>query len=718
MQLQKPSSEKVNFSNNFESYDCSFDNNDNGYMATLLRDSIYSNKELAAIRETTTNAVDAHIEAGIPEKPIHVTLPTLSDPSFICRDFGNGISFENMSSIYGIFGKSTKRELDFKSENQAGCFGIGRFAPLCIEGNDSFAVRSFQNGRVGVYEVRINEENNNSIIKIGEFDTQEGNGLEISFTIDSSDIENFNNIAKECFKNFDIHPFITNNQDYKPLFKKYEIEKYFDKHSFYKVERGTSSNKIVMANISYKFDQYDFLEKISKNIEEEKYNKIKKLLNEFSVYLKVKPGEISFPPSRENVSLDRKTCRNLCDYFYNIYLSIVDDYKEEISKAKTLRDAMILAQKISVLNTNIFWECCFNNVRLEFYRQFFIRSKVYYTKYSPRSKKNYILKNRSEHKILFSKNDKFIIVNNDSKNLSGRMRKFLLEDRNYSYEIYFIEDRRELYNLFNLVGGKEKLGFETKLLSEFEKPTIERSKNNSFTGYSTQGVQFFKLIHGGEKAKEWAKPLEQEEISEINKKQEKIYIPTKYFKPTSKADELYDYYNIFGELDFSDDVYIIREKDIKNLDSTWKSADEKIIELINKNKNKIRKLIISETFGFEIEKTGEIMGLLKFYKIIKINCKIDNKKYLSIIRIKPKIKTNGCYYNTSKYFYSDFPKIKERNKEAFKNQFHKNLDKIRTIINSFSFFKYFEPKKESSFEFFQKNKEIFAQMVEVSEQKS
>ena len=38
----------------------------------ILRNKLYSDKPLAIIREYCTNAFDAHIEAGIPERPIEV----------------------------------------------------------------------------------------------------------------------------------------------------------------------------------------------------------------------------------------------------------------------------------------------------------------------------------------------------------------------------------------------------------------------------------------------------------------------------------------------------------------------------------------------------------------------------------------------------------------------------------------------------------------------
>ena len=46
----------------------------------ILSDSLYSNKQRAVVREVLCNAVDAHIEAGIPERPSRSTSTTTRLP--------------------------------------------------------------------------------------------------------------------------------------------------------------------------------------------------------------------------------------------------------------------------------------------------------------------------------------------------------------------------------------------------------------------------------------------------------------------------------------------------------------------------------------------------------------------------------------------------------------------------------------------------------------
>ena len=87
----------------------------------VLRSKIYSDKILAVIREYSCNAVDAHVEAETPDKPIKITLPNAMNPHFIVRDFGKGMTDEDIFDIYATYGESTKRN----TNSQIGQLGLG-----------------------------------------------------------------------------------------------------------------------------------------------------------------------------------------------------------------------------------------------------------------------------------------------------------------------------------------------------------------------------------------------------------------------------------------------------------------------------------------------------------------------------------------------------------------------------------------------------------------
>lgn len=91
------------------------------HLMTILRDTLYSDKILAVLREYSANAWDAHRQSGCKDIPIRVTLPTHAEPTLVIRDFGSGLSEEDLYQVYTQYGESTKRE----SNETVGYLGIG-----------------------------------------------------------------------------------------------------------------------------------------------------------------------------------------------------------------------------------------------------------------------------------------------------------------------------------------------------------------------------------------------------------------------------------------------------------------------------------------------------------------------------------------------------------------------------------------------------------------
>jgi hypothetical protein len=59
------------------------------HIFNVLRNQLYSDKELAVVREYSANAYDAHVQKGISDRPFEVNLPSRLDPFFKVRDFGS-----------------------------------------------------------------------------------------------------------------------------------------------------------------------------------------------------------------------------------------------------------------------------------------------------------------------------------------------------------------------------------------------------------------------------------------------------------------------------------------------------------------------------------------------------------------------------------------------------------------------------------------------------
>lgn len=111
---------------------------DMSHILNVLTD-LYADRELACIREYSTNAWDAHVEAGVTT-PIEVTTPTPLSPFLTIRDFGVGLALDDIREVYSQYGISTKRG----TNAQNGMLGLGCKSALTYA--DQFTVTSVKEG--------------------------------------------------------------------------------------------------------------------------------------------------------------------------------------------------------------------------------------------------------------------------------------------------------------------------------------------------------------------------------------------------------------------------------------------------------------------------------------------------------------------------------------------------------------------------------------------
>lgn len=168
----------------------------------ILRNQLYSDKILAVVREYSTNATDAHCEVGTPQTPIDVTVPTRLDPSFKVRDYGPGLSPEEVKFVYSMYGESSKRD----TNDQVGHFGLGSKAAFAY--SDSWTITSYYGGFKYLYSAHIGENELGTVSLFSKTKTTENNGIEICVPIRNSDIEAFYTACKYLYPFFKIKPRI------------------------------------------------------------------------------------------------------------------------------------------------------------------------------------------------------------------------------------------------------------------------------------------------------------------------------------------------------------------------------------------------------------------------------------------------------------------------------------------------------------------------------
>ena len=232
-------------SDDFKSFQFGIKESGLSHIFNVLRNQLYSDKDLALIRENSCNAVDAHTEVGNADIPIKVTLPTQMTPEFKVRDFGRGLTENQIAEIYAMYGESTKRG----SNEQIGQLGLGCKSAFAY--GDNFVINSYVDGTKTTYIAFIDPSVVGQISKMGSEDTKEENGIEIVIPVKSDDYSEFYDKAVRLFKYFKVIPNVrgASQEQLKNDLKRDEVIVGKDNWNLVKGE-----SHAVMGNIAYPLD--------------------------------------------------------------------------------------------------------------------------------------------------------------------------------------------------------------------------------------------------------------------------------------------------------------------------------------------------------------------------------------------------------------------------------------------------------------------------------
>src|SRR3990167_10269592 len=179
---------------------------DSAHILNILRSKLYTNKPLAVVREYSTNAWDEHNKLGFPERSIEVTIPSVINPIFSVRDFGNGLDETVIREIYTKYGRSTKRD----TNEAVGCLGLGCKAAFGY--SDSFTIVSIYNYieilLKYTYTAYIDETKIGRIAKMNSEETEEETGIMIVVPVKLNDIDLFVKGIQSTFRYWNIKPII------------------------------------------------------------------------------------------------------------------------------------------------------------------------------------------------------------------------------------------------------------------------------------------------------------------------------------------------------------------------------------------------------------------------------------------------------------------------------------------------------------------------------
>lgn len=291
------------------------------HLMMILSSNLYQNSIGSIVREYTSNAIDANVEANIDE-PVIVSLKknTTGNWYFEVQDFGPGLDDVDFRNIISKYGKSTKKDKD----NQLGYYGLG-----CKSGfsySDSFYYTCRKDSIERKY-LLYKSDSGFTIDLMFEQPTSERNGVAVTIPVKYSDYENFRKEIRNQLAYFDNVYFdvqlngysYDNTKDLNEDFKIY-TEKDFHYSTFTKIKEM----HLTLGKVNYPIN-WDALG-------------ITRL--EIPIALKFDLDSGLFPiPNRENLIWNQKTKDLVLAKIKDVANWFVDRYNETLTKHKTLLEA-------------------------------------------------------------------------------------------------------------------------------------------------------------------------------------------------------------------------------------------------------------------------------------------------------------------------------------------------------------------------------------------
>jgi hypothetical protein len=278
---------------------------------------LYSDPILAFIREVSTNADDARIEAR-SGRPTEVTLPSKLNPLFTVRDFGTGMDYDTFVYIYSRYGASTKRH----SNDFNGALGFGCKAPLAY--TPQFTIVSVKDGLRNVVScARKPSGGGNMTVAEKNVPTDEPNGTTVMVPVKSEDVDNVRERAARFYRYWKPGTVKVNGDEPERLPTHMRLSPRF---AVVKGEQDT----IIMANVAYP---------VSHRLDHG-------LLSGYSLVAEVPTGEVDFVGSREALEYTAHTRATLA--------KVVQDFKEAC-KGAVQKQIDAAQDRTEALQRMIYW---------------------------------------------------------------------------------------------------------------------------------------------------------------------------------------------------------------------------------------------------------------------------------------------------------------------------------------------------------------------------
>lgn len=308
-----------------------------GHILSMLS-NVYSDPNLAVVREYASNAFDSHRVARNPD-PILVTSPSHFNPVLTVQDFGTGLSMEEMLDVYAVYGTSTKRDRD----DQIGHFGIG--AKSAFTAGTQFVVTAVKDSMRAIVLFALDEEGAPTVNPVSHDATDEPNGVKVEIGI--RDVDGVTGAIERLFPTWPRGTVMVDGVEPNSIWDKAEkIED--DIHIAWanRVEYHPSAWTVIMGGIPYTLSQdvVNALEYRTRTIVQRIQN------SQALVYLTVPLGGVDITPSREQLRITDKTLATITQMVERFHLALGPWSTAKVANEKSVIGAII---KLSEIKANL-----------------------------------------------------------------------------------------------------------------------------------------------------------------------------------------------------------------------------------------------------------------------------------------------------------------------------------------------------------------------------
>lgn len=319
-----PSSTGIKRASTFtgQSIEMSIDTNSLAHIMSVLT-NLYSDPEMAVLREYSCNARDSHLAVG-QTRPIEITLPNNFDHYLVIEDFGLGLSIDDITDIYSRYGASTKRG----TNDQTGMLGLGSKSALTYA--SQFTMTAVKDGVRSEVLISVKVDGSGKMEVMDTVTTTEPNGVRI--TIPTKPQNNFAEKARKFFQYWADGTVLVNGEQPETIGDLTDIsDGMFITDTLRSWQTREINDIIVMGGVPYP-------------IPADYRSKLENVSRKYCVFY-VPMGDVDFVPSREEMNLTPRTKDYLSNLIDRFIVNVGKTVAKEINGCTEFPEALAVATK-------------------------------------------------------------------------------------------------------------------------------------------------------------------------------------------------------------------------------------------------------------------------------------------------------------------------------------------------------------------------------------